>query len=208
MKSIESQAASPASGNSSSGVQIKGSPEPAGVWDAQYRAGAWDYLESDDELAHYLAICNLYQRHLRDRTVLDLGCGTGTLYRHLVERSGMDPSRYTGTDLSEAALRLAADRHPEARFERCDYSTDPISERFGCVVFNETLYCFEDPVRILQKSLQENLQDGGLLIVSIYGDHHEALWQAIAACCATVDEQIVENDRQVRWKIRALKPLS
>jgi hypothetical protein len=47
---------------------------------------------------------------------------------------------------------------------------------------------------------------GSLLIISMYGDHHEALWDAIAARCNTADEQVVENSRGVRWKIRALRP--
>jgi trans-aconitate methyltransferase len=193
--------------NAGSGIPIKGSPAPAAIWDAQYRSGGWDYLESEDELAHYLAICELYQRYLQGRTVLDIGCGTGTLFRHLVERTGMQPSLYLGSDPSEQALQLAASRYPAARFERCDYSVDSIGQRFGCLIFNETLYCFDDPLGILQKGLLNNLEDGGLVIVSMYGDHHEAVWEAVAACCATVDERVVQNSKQVRWKIRVLNPL-
>ena len=139
--------------------------------------------------------------------MLDIGCGTGTLYRHLVERTGMQLSLYLDKDLSEQALGSATNRFPEAGFGRCDYSIESIDLRFGCVVYNGTLYCFDDPVGILKKSVTENLEDGGPVIVSMYGPHHEPLWQAIAARCATVDEAIVENSKQVLWKIRALKPL-
>lgn len=198
-----------ASNNSVGGSsRVKGSPESAAVWDAQYRSGGWDYLESEDELAHYLAICELYQRHLQGHTVLDIGCGTGILLRRLIERTGMQLPLYTGIDLSEKALQLAASRYPDVRFERCDYAVDSIGQRFGCLIFNETLYCFDDPVGILQKGLLDNIQDDGLIIVSMYGDHHEPLWDAVAARCVTIEERIVQNSKQVRWKIRALKPLA
>jgi 2-polyprenyl-3-methyl-5-hydroxy-6-metoxy-1,4-benzoquinol methylase len=197
-----------ASNNNAGGnARIKDAPVTAAVWDEQYRSGGWEYLESEDELAHYLAICVLYQHHLRGRTVLDIGCGTGILFRHLVERTGMQPSLYIGIDVSGQALQLAANRYPEVRFERCDYSDDLIRQRFGCLIFNETLYCFDDPVSILKKGLLNNLEDGGLVIVSMYDDHLESLWEAMAACCATVEERTVQNSKQVRWKIRALKPL-
>ena len=57
---------------------------------------------------------------------------------------------------------------------------------------------FDDPLGILQKGLLDNLKDGGLGTVSTYGDHHEPLWDAIAACSATVEERIVQNSKQVR----------
>ena len=127
MPPIKEAAASIQASNNNAGgnARIKNGPATTAVRDAQYRSGGWNCLESGDELEHYLAVCALYQHHLGGRTVLDIGCGTGILFRHRVERTGMQPS----------------------------------------------------------------------------------LWDAMAACYATVEERTVQSSEQLRWKIRALKPL-
>ena len=185
----------------------KSAAVPAQDWEAQYRAGAWKYLDSEAEAGHYLAICELYQRYLPRGSILDIGCGSGTLYRYLAERTGLPPSRYTGIDLAQEAVRQAAGRFPDARFAQCDYSVDAPELRADCVIFNEILYYFDEPLAILNKSLRQNLASGGLLIVSMYGEHHAPLWQAIAGGAALMDERVLENSQQQRWTVRAFKPL-
>ena len=185
---------------------LKGTPVAREVWERQYRSGGWDYLAGDDEAGHYLAIAEFYRRHLGDGSVLDIGCGTGILAAHLQRHAGMAPSRYTGIDLAQEAVVQAAASCPGGNFSRLDYSAAPAPGRYDGVIFNETLYCFDDPVAILDKSIAENMHAGSLLIISMYGDHHEPIWDAIASRCDTVDEQAVENGAKVRWKIRALRP--
>jgi 2-polyprenyl-3-methyl-5-hydroxy-6-metoxy-1,4-benzoquinol methylase len=186
--------------------RIKGSPAAREVWERQYRSGGWDYLAADDEAAHYLAIVRFYQRHLPGGSVLDIGCGAGILAARLQRHAGMPLSRYTGIDLSEEAILRAAASFPEANWHRLDYGADAMPGRYDGVIFNETLYFFDDPIAILDKSIADNMHGGSLLIISMYGEHHEALWQAMATRGATVDEEVVENSRGVRWKIRTLRP--
>jgi trans-aconitate methyltransferase len=186
--------------------RVKGTPVPREVWERQYRSGGWDYLASEDEAAHYRVIAQFYGRQLRGGSLLDIGCGTGILVPYLQQLAGMEPSRYTGIDLAEDAVAEAASSFPAARFSRLDYSTDPVPGRYDGVIFNETLYCFDDPVAILDKSIAENMHGSSLLIVSMYGDHHEPIWEALASRSDTVDEQVVESRGGVRWKIRALRP--
>jgi 2-polyprenyl-3-methyl-5-hydroxy-6-metoxy-1,4-benzoquinol methylase len=185
--------------------QIKGSAAPREVWEQQYRSRGWDYLASPEEAGHYLAIADLCRRHLSGASLLDIGCGTGILAGYLQRDAGMAPSRYSGIDLAQEAVSQAALSYPGARFSRLDYSTDPVAGRYDGVIFNETIYCFDDPLAIVDKSIVDNMHARSLLIISMYGDHHEALWDAIAARCSTVDERLVENSRGVRWKIRALR---
>ncbi|HEX9172364.1 MAG TPA: hypothetical protein VF861_06860 [Telluria sp.] len=78
----------------------------------------------------------------------------------------------------------------------------------GGVIFNETLYCFDDPVAVLKKSIAQNMHAGSLLIVSRYGEHHEPIWDALAAHCNTLEQEVVANSRGVRWKIRVLRPVA
>lgn len=187
----------------------KGSPAARDVWESQYASGAWDYLAGDDEAGHYLAIARLIAQHCPRGTLLDVGCGTGILLDHLQREAGIDPSRYTGIDLAQAAVEQAAARHPGAHFLQCDYAAAALSGRFDAIVFNETLYCFADPMAIVDKCIAENAAPEALLTVSMYGSHHEDIWAALAGRCETEGEEIVENrQRGVRWTIRALRPRS
>jgi 2-polyprenyl-3-methyl-5-hydroxy-6-metoxy-1,4-benzoquinol methylase len=186
--------------------RIKGTAVAREVWERQYRGGGWDYLASEDEAGHYLAIAEFYGRYLHDGSVLDIGCGTGILAACLQRHAGMAASRYTGIDLAQEAVGQAESSFPGGRFSRLDYSTDAAPGRFDGVIFNETLYCFDDPVAIVDKSIAENMHPRSLLIISMYGGHHEPIWNAVATRCDTVDEQVVENSGGVRWTIRALRP--
>jgi 2-polyprenyl-3-methyl-5-hydroxy-6-metoxy-1,4-benzoquinol methylase len=175
-------------------------------WERQYRSGGWDYLGGESEAGHYLAIAQLCEHYLRDCSLLDIGCGTGILVGHLQQHAAMAPSRYTGIDFAQEAIDQAEASCPGARFSRLDYSTEPVSGRYDGVIFNETLYCFDDPLAMVHKCIADNMHAGSLLIVSMYGDHHQALWDALASSCDTLDERLVENESGVRWKIRALLP--
>jgi 2-polyprenyl-3-methyl-5-hydroxy-6-metoxy-1,4-benzoquinol methylase len=192
--------------NPDSPQHVKGTPAATEVWERQYRSGGWDYLAGDDEAGHYLAIAEICRRYLRDGSLLDIGCGTGLLLAHLQRHAGIAPSCYTGIDISQEALLQAASSWPGANLSRLDYRTEEMPGRYDGVIFNETLYYFDDPAEILDKSIAENMEIGALLIVSMYGDHHGPIWDALEARCNTVDELMVENSNRVHWKIRALRP--
>lgn len=189
---------------------VQGSPVARDTWESQYASGAWDYLGGVDEAGHYLAIARLCQRHLEGGSLLDIGCGTGLLLGYLRGHAGMEPARYTGIDLAEEAVKRAAARFSQASFRQFDYSAASLPGRHDGVVFNETLYCFADPLAIMDKCIAENCHAGSLLIVSMYsdgGDHHDQIWQALASRCDTMDEEVAENrQRGLVWHIRALRP--
>jgi SAM-dependent methyltransferase len=83
-------------------------------------------------------------------SVLDVGCGLGGLYSHLVER-GID-ARYTGYDINARLVELAAARHTGAQFAVRDIleeefpSFDYIvsSSSFNLVLEHEDNYGFID----------------------------------------------------------------
>jgi 2-polyprenyl-6-hydroxyphenyl methylase/3-demethylubiquinone-9 3-methyltransferase len=182
-------------------------PGPAReVWEQQYRGGEWDYLAGEDELDRYLAIAEFCNRYLRDSSLLDIGCGTGILFACLRGHAGVAATRYTGIDIAEEAIKRAISSFPGTKFNQLDYSAQAVPGRYGGVIFNETLYYFSDPARILDKCIRENMRADTLLIISMYGAHHDAIWSALESRCDTVDEQVIENDRGVHWKIRVLRP--
>ncbi len=74
------------------------------------------------------------------KKLLDIGCGLGDLYRHLIEKDNL-PHQYTGTDLVKVMIDLAKDQQPECDFICCDVFTEPpFSETFDIIycsgVFN------------------------------------------------------------------------
>jgi trans-aconitate methyltransferase len=78
---------------------------------------------------------------LRNRRVLDLGCGLGALYPLLLERFG--DVDYTGIDIVPEMVQYAARKFPRARFLCQDLATDGIDGTFDYVlssgVFNNAM---------------------------------------------------------------------
>jgi len=67
------------------------------------------------------------------RAVLDIGCGFGDLLVYLMEQQAA-PSSYTGIDINEELLKVAAEAHPTARFEYRNILTNPIPSPSADVV--------------------------------------------------------------------------
>lgn len=78
---------------------------------------------------------------LRNRRVLDLGCGLGALYPLLVEKFGAVD--YTGIDIVPEMVDCASRKFPHARFLCRDLLTDGLDESFDYVlssgVFNNAM---------------------------------------------------------------------
>ncbi len=71
---------------------------------------------------------------LRNKSLLDLGCGLGCLYGYL-KGAGWTGS-YTGIDILDFMVKRARNRFPEARFERRDILQDPPREKWDYVFVN------------------------------------------------------------------------
>lgn len=97
----------------------------------------------------------LEEAGLRDRTVLDVGCGVGDLAIEAVARGA---ARASGVELSpravEEARRLAAERHVADRtsFRLGDGSKVPLPSA-DVVVLNRVFCCYPDVDALLENSL-------------------------------------------------------
>jgi SAM-dependent methyltransferase len=186
------------------GFGCRVSPE---TWEQQFAEGEWRYLEGDDEKEHYEIIVNFYQKFSDFGSVLDIGCGQGILFKKFKENLSFVATDYTGIDISKCATEQAVKRHPEAIFLELDFDKNPIEQRFDVIVFNESLYYFKKPSKILKRCIRENLNDNGFLIISMCDyKGHDRIWTAIDKRFTILKAQETMNSKGQKWLIKVAQP--
>ena len=80
-------------------------------------------------------------RGLAVDSVLDVGCGEGSLIRALQPAL---PARYAGADFSEAALAIARRRSPDAEFFHLDLVKGGVDRRFDLVLCTDVVEHVDD----------------------------------------------------------------
>jgi SAM-dependent methyltransferase len=103
------------------------------VWNAQYRLGRWDYMDSED----VTQVLMLVERYFKRPSILDLGCGTSA---NLPLTPGKY-QRYHGVDISANAIKHArALRRHNASFEVADILTYETDEMYDTILLREVIY--------------------------------------------------------------------
>jgi SAM-dependent methyltransferase len=140
-------------------------PKEQAAWDAQYAQGQWDYLTGLGEVAHYAVIIG-YGTYLKPGgSVLDVGSGEGVLHTRW-QLHGY--SRYVGLDISEVAVKKLADRTDDrTEFVAADAENHTPDGQYDVIVFNESLYYFNDPLAALARYTTALAPDG-VIIVSMF----------------------------------------
>jgi ubiquinone/menaquinone biosynthesis C-methylase UbiE len=108
--------------------------------------------------------------HLRaGMSVLDCGCGTGSMTLDLARR--VAPGRVAGVDVDEAQLAVASASARELALEGVEFTPGSVYElpfadaTFDVVVANTVLFHLSDPVRALTE-MRRVLRPGGIAAVS------------------------------------------
>ena len=104
--------------------------------------GPWAFLHNLAELPHYGVIAAYIKCASSGARVLDVGCGEGLLVPHL-DRT----VHYVGIDVSVEAIKRAREASlvPSDSFLVTDGTKFFPDEAPDAIVFNESLYYFDDP---------------------------------------------------------------
>ncbi len=184
-----------------------GHPVPAAAFDAEYRSGHWQLLDSPDEQARYAALAALIRAQHRRPRLLDAGCGSGRLAT--LFKPG-ELAAYHGVDLSPEAIRVAQESAlPDAHFQQVDLETWRPTGPYDVIVANEVIGYFYDPAATL-RGLARALAPGGVLVVSLYRwDNAPAIWRRLGGFFTTGQAITTTNGGGDKtWDIRILLPLT
>lgn len=102
---------------------------------------AGDYDRWKEKAAYYYELLAGICREFvpPGRSVLEVGCGTGTLLSRLA------PGRGVGVDISPRMVEIAAARHPDLRFLVADAEDLRVDETFDFVVVPDVVEHLADP---------------------------------------------------------------
>jgi len=136
------------------------------IVDDDYRRGRWDYLNNLEEMSRYAVIAGYCKHSTNVLSVLDLGCGSAILRRWLRPPESID---YVGVDLSNVAIDRAGREWTDGstRFIAADAATYVPDRKFDVVIFNEVLYYFEQPSKILEH-FAGFLEDNGHFVIPLW----------------------------------------
>jgi 2-polyprenyl-3-methyl-5-hydroxy-6-metoxy-1,4-benzoquinol methylase len=171
-------------------------------WEKRYKDGAWDRIRTIEELSRYSLIVGYVHFLKKAGTILDVGCGEGILHERLFESHY---SRYLGIDVSTVAIGRVADKNNQkhqflvAKIE--DFRTD---EKFDVIVFNESLYYMEEPLKTL-RHYEGFLSKNGVFIVSMHKTTETwKIWKQIGKHYSIRDAVSVSNAKGTCWIIKVL----
>ena len=121
-------------------------------------------FDTTEHLKDYADELHLLFRRETVRSVLDIGCGTGSLYTGL----GFDKAdRYKGVDFSQSMLDQFAKDHPSVDLECAEGSAYSDGQKYDLIFSNSVVQNFD--ASMLQHHLENAksmLADGGTLVVA------------------------------------------
>jgi SAM-dependent methyltransferase len=179
-------------------------PQPAEVWDAQFRSGHWKYLDSAAQVAHYAVIAGYVRQLFEQPRILDVGCGHGRLYQLM---QAVPHARYHGFDLSSVAIDWARTLADDRAVFSVGSFDDALEGQWDVIIFNESLYYAPRPIDVLRR-YAAHLANGGRFVISMNGRkrRNHAIWRSAAITHETLFTSEIRNELGQRWDVRVLAP--
>lgn len=119
---------------------------------------------------YYRAMERFFRRQIPEGArVLEIGCSTGDLL------AAVNPSRGLGVDLSEAALAIARQKHPECEFRQGDVELlSSLNEQFDYIILSDVVGQLTD-VQLAFENLAAACHVNTRLIITYYN----YLWEPV-----------------------------
>ena len=135
------------------------------LWDGEYWRGKWNCLDTMPNDYVYPHV----ERHAHGGSILDLGCGPGTVGSELQNNTYRS---YTGVDISNLAIEkarskaLAVRRYDKNKYIQADIATYVPDQQYNVILFGDSIGYFAQQ-RILQvlQRYSNYLSPNGVFIV-------------------------------------------
>jgi len=139
--------------------QLKVSKEK---WEKEFSNGRWNCLDANPTERARSSIIGMYcQLYFPKGTILDVGCGLGTLIDFLNPKQKQS---YLGIDISARATALA--KRKKINVKNIDFIKFESVHKYDLIIFNEVLYYMDDKLA-LERAVKL-LNKGGKIILSLY----------------------------------------
>lgn len=183
-------------------------------YENEVASGVWDYLDNNDnERARHAIIGGVFMRHAsRNASVLDIGCGFGTLSDFL---SSAHASNYLGIDLSSSEIEKGKSKRPKIKLKAADANKFTPHRQFDVIVFNEMLYYF-DVKQIMFRYINYLTKPGGFMVVSVFkyldkikGDSQTEILniiQSVFTVLNRIEIRAETPEGHASWVLLMLKP--
>lgn len=175
------------------------------IWEKQFDAGHWNYLGDIKQLARYSILVGFVDYFFSENcNILDLGCGNGVLLKRL---KNIKFSSYTGVDLASKAIEEAARIVDERSNFICESIEDfQPNKKYDIIIFNESLYYLDDPIKTLFK-FNNYLSSNGKIIISMWDskERNNKLWKLIEKKFNVIDEiHLQKTKTKSAWIIKII----
>lgn len=137
------------------------------LWDKEFTRGKWDHLDDTSSDVVYAHL----EKHTKNGSILDLGCGPGNTANELVETAY---TTYIGVDISEAALikgRMRTQengREHKNTFVNSDLLGYAPTQKFDVILFRESMYHVpKGKVKAILDHYSPYLKEDGVFIVRL-----------------------------------------
>ena len=146
------------------GIRIRTGTRTLDAYVAQGRGNAEDLTE---------ALATQGRSFADFESVLDFGCGSGRVLRHVVGRGG-PVTRFTGCDVDAEAVGWARENLPGARWEVSRFMPPlPFPDGEFDLVYSISIFThFDEPTQFAWlEEMARVVRPGGLALLSIHGEH-------------------------------------